>query len=110
MQFQRRVGRVKIVIGFMLLGIGAFFCVIGINPESESIYSFFQHLSFGRALMMTLLAILTFNWPQLLSLLIGFLSWQQDDNPVGKYMMIASLILIVITIVQLFLYSSTDIV
>ena len=107
MQWLLEDGSVKVVIGFLLIGLGIVFCVMGINPESESLTSFFQRLSLAKALMMTVLALLAFNWPQLLALMIGLLTWQLDDNPAGKYLAIAALILIVITTVQLFLYSPT---
>jgi len=105
MQWLRKDGSVKVVIGFLLIGLGIVFFGMGIDPESDSISDFFHLFSLGKALLMTVLALLTFNWPQLLALMIGLRTWQLDDNHAGKYLAIAALILILINTVQLFLYS-----
>jgi hypothetical protein len=105
MQWLRKDGSAKVVIGFLLIGLGIVFFGMGIDPESDSLASFFQRFSLGKALVMTVLALLTFNWPQLLALMIGLLTWQLDNNLAGKYVVIAALILIIINTIQLFLYS-----
>ncbi len=105
MQWLRKDGSAKVVIGFLLIGLGFIFYGMGIDPESDSLASFFERFSLCKALVMTVMVLLTFNWPQLLALMIGLLAWQLDDNQAGKYVAIAALILIVINTVRLFLYS-----
>ena len=107
MQWLHKDGSGKVIIAFLLIGLGIVYYVMGLSPESDSIASLFQRLSLGKALVMTLLAVLTFNWPQLLALMIGLVAWQLDDNRAGKYVAIAALILTAITTVQLFLHSPT---
>ena len=47
MQWLRKDGSAKVVIGFLLIGLGIVFFGMGIDPDSDSLASFFQRFSLG---------------------------------------------------------------